>query len=598
VGATLAVIRKVLQRLRPYRVAFGGAIAQVLLLGLLELAKPWPLKIVVDNVLGGKPLPYGWGAGRDVDDVLLAACGLLVAVYALLGLLGVTSNYATINVGQRLVNDFRSELYAHLARLSLAFHSRRQVGDLLYRLTADTFAIQTLTMNGFFPILTSVVLLVGMVVVMTRLDPWLTLISLAIVPVLFLAIFRMSARITALSTDARVKESAFWSVAQRTMGAIRVIQAFTTEQEEHRRFVDRSSASLAANLRLYTFQSAYSAFVNVLIAAGTAVVLWVGAKQVLDGVLTVGDILVFTSYLASLYAPINTLTQTWGLIQGAKVGAERVFEILDTQPDLEDGSRELRRGDVRGAVAFEGVRFGYDASREVLGGVDFQARAGEMVALVGATGAGKTTLVSLIPRFYDPTAGRVLLDGVDLRTFTLRSLRQQVGIVLQQPLVFPTTVRENIAYGSPAATPDEIAAAAELAQLDDFLARLPDGMETVVGEGGATLSGGEQLRITIARAILRDAPILILDEPTAALDAATEARVLAGLERLMEGRTTFVIAHRLSTIRKADTVLVLANGRIAEQGSFEALIARGGLFAELHRTQFGGEEIERDAASS
>lgn len=597
-GGTFAVIRKVLQRLRPYRFAFGGAITQVLLLGLLELAKPWPLKIVVDNVLGGKPLPYGWAVGWHVKDILLFACGLLVAVYTLLGVLGVTSNYATITVGQRLVNDFRSELYAHLTRLSLAFHSRRQVGDLLYRLTADTFAIQTLTMNGFFPILTSVVLLTGMMLVMMRMDPWLTLVSLAIVPVLFLAIFRMSTRITALSTDARVKESAFWSVAQRTMGAIRVIQAFTTEQEEHARFVDRSTASLAANLRLYTFQSAYSAFVNVLIAIGTAVVLWVGAKQVLDGALTVGEILIFTSYLASLYAPINTLTQTWGLIQGAKVGAERVFEILDTQPDLTDGTRELLRDEVRGAVTFEGVRFGYDGTREVLGGVDFHARAGEMVALVGATGAGKTTLVSLIPRFYDPTAGRVLLDDVDLRTFTLRSLRQQVGIVLQQPLIFPTSVRENIAYGTPDASPAEIAVAAGLAQLDDFLARLPEGLETVVGEGGATLSGGEQLRITIARAILRDAPILILDEPTAALDAATEARVLAGLERLMEGRTTFVIAHRLSTIRKADTVLVLADGRIVEQGSFAALIAQDGLFADLHRTQFGGEEIERDAASS
>jgi ATP-binding cassette subfamily B protein/subfamily B ATP-binding cassette protein MsbA len=598
VGGTLRVIRKVLRRLGPYRLAFGGAILQVLLIGVLELAKPWPLKVVVDNVLGGKPLAGGWGAGWDAHQILLGACALLVLVYALLGLLSVTSNYATINVGQRMVNDFRGELYAHLARLSLAFHSRRQVGDLLYRLTADTFAIQTLTMNGFFPILTSAVLLVGMILVMLRMDPWLTLVSLAVVPILFLTILRMSTRITSLSTDARVKESAFWSVAQRTMGAIRVIQAFTTEEQEHRGFVERSRESLAANLRLYTFQSVYSAFVNVLIAAGTALVLWVGANRVLEGVLTLGEILIFTSYLASLYAPINTLTQTWGLIQGAKVGAERVFEILETQPDLHDGPRDLTRAEVRGAIAFEGVRFGYDASREILTGVDFQARAGEMVALVGATGAGKSTLVSLIPRFYDPTGGRVLLDGVDVRELRLRALRQQVAIVLQQPLVFPTTVRENIAYGSPDATAAEIAAAAELAQLDDFLARLPEGLETVVGESGATLSGGEQLRITIARAILRDAPILILDEPTAALDANTEARVLAGLERLMEGRTTFVIAHRLSTIRRADTILVLANGRIAEQGPFEALLARGGLFAELHRTQFGGEEIERDAASS
>jgi ATP-binding cassette subfamily B protein/subfamily B ATP-binding cassette protein MsbA len=597
VGGTLRVVGKVLRRLRPYRWAFTVAILQVLLIGVLELAKPWPLKIVVDNVLGHRPLGIAALAGLDAHQLLLGACGALVAVYALLGGLAVTSNYATINVGQRMVNDFRSELYAHLARLSLAFHSRRQVGDLLYRLTSDTFAIQTLTMNGFFPILTSVVLLVGMIVVMVRMDPLLTLMSLAVVPLLFLAIARLSHRITALSTDARMKESAFWSVAQRTMGAIRVIQAFTTEEEEHRRFVERSTESLAANLRLYTFQSVYSAFVNVLIAAGTAAVLYVGASHVLDGTLSVGQVLVFTTYLASLYAPINNLTQTWGLIQGAKVGAERVFEILDTQPDPPDGTRELARGEVHGAVTFEGVRFGYDVTREVLKGVDFHARAGDLMAIVGATGAGKTTLVSLIPRFYDPTAGRVLLDGIDVREFRLRALRQRVAMVLQQPIIFPTTVRENIAYGRPDATPAEIAEAARLAQLDDFLDRLPEGLETVVGESGATLSGGEQLRITIARAILRDAPLLILDEPTAALDAATEARVLAGLERLMEGRTTFVIAHRLSTVRRADVILALEDGRIVEQGTFTELVARGGYFARLHETQFGGGEDHRAATS-
>jgi len=317
---------------------------------------------------------------------------------------------------------------------------------------------------------------------------------------------------------------------------------------------------------------------------------------VLDGTLTIGAVLVFTTYLASLYAPINSLTQTWSLIQGAKVGADRVFEILETQPDLRDGTRPLARGEVHGAVTFEDVKFGYDESRLVLTGVTFHARAGDVIALVGATGAGKTTLVSLIPRFYDPIDGRVLLDGIDVREFQLRGLRQQVAMVLQQPLVFPTTVRENVAYGRPDATPEQIAEAVRLAQLDDFLARLPEGLDTVVGESGATLSGGEQLRITIARAILRDAPLLILDEPTAALDADTEARVMQGLERLMEGRTTFVIAHRLSTVRRADVILVLENGRIAEQGDFRTLVARGGLFARLHRTQFGGED-DRAASS-
>ncbi|MFN8543416.1 MAG: ABC transporter ATP-binding protein [Candidatus Binatia bacterium] len=588
-SGTLRLVPKVLRRVAPYGGLFAFAVLQVLAIGLLELAKPWPLKVIVDSVLGGHP--PGFAVLRDLDGrgILVVACAVLVGVYALLGVLSVTSNYATISVGQRLVNDFRSELYAHLQRLSLAFHSRREVGDLLYRLTADTFAIQTLTMNGFFPIVTSVVLLGGMVTVMVRLDPLLTAIALAIVPLLLLSIARMSHRITALSAAARIKESLLWGVAQRTIGAIRVIQAFTTEEEEHRRFVDTSRASLDANLRLYTFQTVYSALVNVVIAAGTAAVLWAGVTHVLAGALTVGEVLVFTSYLASLYAPINSLTQTYGLIQGARVGAERVFEILETAPDLVDGPRQLTRAEVRGAVSFEDVRFGYDDSRVVLRGVTFQANPGDLIAIVGATGAGKTTLVSLIPRFYDASAGRVLLDGVDVRDFRLKALRQQVGMVLQPALVFPTTVRDNIAYGRPEATDAEVRRAAGLAQLDDFLARLPRGLDTAVGEGGATLSAGEQLRITIARAILRDAPVLILDEPTSALDATTEARVMAGLERLMEGRTTFVIAHRLSTVRRADAILVLDEGRIVEQGRFQELIARGGVFAALHRTQFGEE---------
>jgi ATP-binding cassette subfamily B protein/subfamily B ATP-binding cassette protein MsbA len=593
---TLRLLRKVLRRLVPYGAPFVGAIVQVLLIGVLELAKPWPLKVVVDNVLGGRPLDWPGVHGLGRQALLLLSCLALVVVYALLGALGVTSNYATISVGQRLVNDFRSELYAHLQRLSLAFHSRRSVGDLLYRLTSDTFAIQTLTMNGFFPVLTSVVMLAGMLVVMLRLDWLLTLIALGVVPVLFLSIVGMTRRVTALAIDMRVKESALWAVAQRTMGAIRVIQAFTTEDDEQRRFVSSSTESLAANLRLYTFQTAYAAFVNVLIAAGTAGVLWVGASHVLAGTLTVGEVLVFTSYLASLYAPINTLTQTWGLVQGARVGAERVFEILETAPDLTDGTRPLARNEVHGAVTFEDVRFGYDPSRPVLKGVGFHARAGELVAIVGATGAGKTTLVSLIPRFYDPSAGRVLLDGIDVRDFRLRALRQRVAMVLQPPLVFPTTVRENVAYGRPDATAAQIRDAVRLAQLDGFVQRLPEGLETVVGESGATLSAGEQLRITIARAILRDAPILILDEPTSALDATTEALVMQGLERLMAGRTTFVIAHRLSTVRRADVVLVLDDGRIVERGTFDELVGRGGHFARLHRTQFG-EEPGRAASS-
>ena len=586
----LRLARNIFQRLRPYRWSFAVAVAQVFIMSALELLKPWPLKLIVDHVLMGLPVPWPWLHDLEPLTLLFVGCLMLVLVYALLGAFGIISNYVTIALGQRLVNDFRAELHAHLQRLSLAFHSRREVGDLLYRLTTDTFAIQTLAMNGVFSVLTSVVLLLGMIVVLLQLDWVLTLVSLGIVPVLMASITWLTRRITALATDMRVAESMLWASAQRGIGAIRVIQAFTTEEDEHRQFVASSTASLDANLRFYTFQTLYTTFINIVMAGGTAVVLWVGATHVLARQLTVGEVLVFLSYLASLYGPLNALMQTWGLIQGGRVSAERVFEILDMAPDLVDGHRGLTRGEVCGAVTFEGVMFGYDSTRLVLKGIDFHAQPGSMVAIVGTTGAGKTTFVSLIPRFYDPTGGRVLLDGIDVREFQLRALRQQVSMVLQPPLVFPMSVRANIAYGRSDATIEQIHRAATLAQLDDFLDQLPQGLDTVVGEGGATLSAGEQLRITIARAFLRDAPILLLDEPTSALDATTEAHVMQGLETLMKGRTTFVIAHRLSTVRRADTILVLKDGQIVEQGLFAELVARGGTFATFYRMQFEGEE--------
>lgn len=585
----LRLARYIFERLRPYRWRFSIAVIQVFVMSALELLKPWPLKIVVDHVFTGIPVSWPWLSGFASQALLFVGCLMLVLVYALLGVFTITSNYVTIALGQRLVNDFRAELHAHLQRLSLVFHSRREVGDLLYRLTTDTFAIQTLAMNGVFSVLTSAALLCGMIVVLLRLDWQLTLVSLGILPVLMASITWLTRRITALATDMRVKESVLWASAQRGIGAIRVIQAFTTEEDEHRQFVAASTASLDANLRFYTFQTLYTTFINLVMAAGTAVVLWVGATHVLARQLTVGEVLVFLSYLASLYGPLNALMQTWGLIQGGRVSAERVFEILDMAPDLLDGPRGLTREEVHGAVTFEGVQFGYDSTRLVLKGIDFHAPPGSLVALVGSTGAGKTTFVGLIPRFYDPTGGRVLLDGIDVREFQLHALRQQVSMVLQPPLVFPMSVRANITYGQPGATGEQIQRAATLAQLDEFLAHLPQGLDTVVGEGGATLSAGEQLRITIARAFLRDAPILLLDEPTSALDAATEARVIQGLETLMTGRTTFVIAHRLSTIRRADTILVLKDGRIAEQGAFAELVARGGTFTTFYRAQFEGE---------
>ena len=584
----LAHLRRISPYLRPYRLRLACAVGLVFVISFAEVAKPWPLKVVVDNVLGGKSLPAaGYPETMTASTLLAIAATSLVLLYLLIGLLQVISNYLTIDIGQRMVDDFRSELYQHLQRLSLRFHNLRSAGDLMYRLAADTFAIQTLTMNGFFPTISALAMLVGMLIVMSQLDLYLTMIALVVCPLLAIVIRVMSARITRVATHAKERESELYTAAERSMSAIKVIQAFTREEEEHRRFVGVSRASLSANLRLYTYQTGYSMMVNVVGAVGTAAVIWFGARAVMSGELTVGDLLIFSSYLASLYAPINSISNSYGLVQGAKVGVGRVYEILEMAPDVPDGPRVLRRDEVRGAFTLDAVTFSYLPGQPVLRDLSLEVSPGEMIALVGATGAGKTTLVSLLARFYDPSEGRVLLDGIDLRTLNVRSLREQFAMVLQPSLVFPTTLRDNVSYGRRDATPQEIEAAAQAAQLGPLLARLPQGLDTQIGERGATLSEGERQRLTIARAILRDAPVLILDEPTSALDAETEALLMQSLERLLHGRTSFVIAHRLSTIRSATRVVVLRDGGVAEIGTYDELVARGGIFARMHGTQFG-----------
>jgi ATP-binding cassette subfamily B protein len=578
---------RILAYLRPHRLALLWALLQVLLIGACELLKPWPLKIIIDSVLGGQPVPWGWPAGWSRSALLLAACGALVLMYALLGALTILNNYTTIRIGQRMVSDLRGDLYGHLHRLSLAFHSRAQVGDLLYRVTADTMALQSLTMNCLFPAVTAVMLLAGMGVIMLRLDWALTLIALSVCPLLLAAIAWLNTRVTQVAGDARERESEVYAVVQQSMSTIRVIQAFTREADEHRRFMAASGQSLAAGLRLYTLQTLYSSVVNIVIALGTAAVLWAGARHVLDGTLSVGSLVVFVSYLASLYGPINSMFQTYGLAQGSKASVQRVFNVLDIERDLPDGHRDFPAGGARGEVAWEGVSFEYNRGQPVLSDVTLRVQPGQKVAIVGPTGAGKSTLLSLLPRFYDVTAGRVSVDGVDVRDYRLAALRRQIAMVLQPPLVLPTTLRENIAFGRPGARHDEIAAAARLARIDGAIGRLPAGYDTLVGEQGVTLSEGEKQRLTIARAILRDSPILILDEPTSSVDSETESLIMQGLEQLTAGRTTFVIAHRLSTIRKADLILVLCDGRIVEHGGFDALIERGGVFTSLYRLQTG-----------
>jgi ATP-binding cassette subfamily B protein len=527
------------------------------------------------------------------STLLVAACAALIALYAALALFNITSNYITISIGQRMVNELRARMFEHLQRLSLSFHRRREVGDLMVRIAYDSFSMQTIAMNGLFPVLSSSLLLIGMFVVMIRMDAALTVVALAVVPALFVLIISVSSRIDRLASRARVKESRLYTVAHQVLAAIHVVQAFTREAESYREFVQSSSESLGETLRLYIFQTAYTGAVSIMIALGTAAVIYMGARHVMEGKLTIGDLIVFTTYLASLYAPINQMFQTYGQIEGAKAGLRRCLELLEIEPEIRDRPGAITIGRAQGKIEFDKVAFEYEHGRPVLRNISFNVPAGATVAIVGPSGAGKTTMASLLARFYEPSEGTVKIDGHDTRMLSLNSIRRNIAVVLQPPLILAGTLRANIALGRADASERDINRVLEMARLDQVVARLPRGLDEVVGQGGHSLSEGEAQRVTIARALLKDAPILIMDEPTSALDAETESMVLAAVGEAMRGRTTLVIAHRLSTIQNADRILVLRDGIIAEQGSFAELLSRGGFFSYLYNLQSWSREAAR-----
>lgn len=580
------LLRRTFSYLYPYRWQFLISLGQVFLISGFELLKPWPFKIVLDFVLEDKPLPWEMLAGLSGVLLLGLCCLATVLLYLMSALVTLWNSYTTISLGQNMVNDLRRDLYNHLQRLSLKFYQTWPVGDLVYRVTADTFAIQTLCTNGLLPIVSTLVLIMAMFVVLLRLDVVLTLIALAICPVLLFLLSALNHKISAAASRSREAESAVYSLVQQGMSSMRVVQAFTKEEAEYQKFMKASRGSLKANLRFYLFQSFYGGVTNVVIGIWGALLLWIAAHHVMSGVLTIGGLIVFISYLAYLLASIHQLSHTWGLVEGSMVGVQRVFDILNMAWDLPEGTQVLSPQAARGSIAWQNVWFQYVPDFPVLKNINLVVKPGEKIAIVGATGTGKSTLVNLLARFYDPQQGQITINGRDIREFTLNSLRSQISMVLQPPVIFPTTIRENIAYGRSHSTLEEIIAAAKLAHIHDFISQLPDGYETVIGEQGSTLSEGQKQRLTIACAILRDAPILILDEPTSAMDTETEALVIDGLQELMAGRTTFIIAHRLSTIQSADKIVVMQFGEIVEQGTFQELIAQRGVFSGLYQMQF------------
>ena len=586
----MAVFLKLLGYLRPYAPLFVLCLGLVGVMSALELLKPWPLKLCVDQIIARQPLEF-WGYTVNTDVVSTASQLLIVAVsfvaiHFLVGFVQLANNYLTIRMGQDMVQDFRCDLFDHLQRQSLLFHQTRPTGDLIYRLMGDTYSVQTLLMNGVFTSLTSLVLLVGMVVVLLGMDPVLTAYAMGVVPLLILTISAVSKRIGMLTYETHMKESQVYSTVENIFSSISLVQAFAREDEERKRFVAESQLSFDRKLSLYSLQTAYGWIVGGITAAGTALVVYVGANHVLDGTLSTGELLVFLGYLGSLYTPLNNLSSTIAAIRGSLAQARRVLDIMADNQAVPEAVDAKPLAVPHGAVSFKNVSFGYKPESPVLQDVSFSCPGGSTVAIVGQTGAGKTSLISLLLRFYDPQKGDITIDGQNLKDITLKSLREQIAIVLQDTHLFPMSVHDNIAYGKKNATREEVVQAATMANAHEFIAAMPEGYDTKLDERGSNLSGGQRQRLSIARALLKNAPLLILDEPTSALDAGTEALIMESLERLMHNRTTFVIAHRHSMMRRADLILVIKDKHIKEMGTFQELLDRGGEFARLHSLQF------------
>ena len=583
------LLGRLARHMRAYWPHLGLIVVVDLLAMPLTLLAPVPLKIAIDNAIGNAPLP-DWvtpllpaSMQGSSGGALLLAVGLILVI-ALFGQLQRSAGWLLQSwTGERVVLAFRAELFRQVQRLSLTYHDARGTSDSLYRIQYDASAVQWIAVYGVAPLVTALGTLVGMFAVMLALDPSLALIALSVMPLLLLLTHGFGRRVRERWHVQKELESAVTSILVEVLAGLRVVKAFGQEKREEQRFLDRAGHEVRANLAVVRAQAVFYALTALVLAGGTAAALYVGVRNVQAGGLTIGQLTLVMAYLVALYAPLEVLSHKVTELQGSIASADRAFQLLDQVVDVQDPPDAPARDRARGEIELRGVGFGYADAARVLSGVEAQVPAGTRVGIVGRTGAGKTTLVNLLIRFLEPTEGAVLLDGVDLREWRLDDLRRQFAIVLQEPLLFSTTIGENIAYGRPDATEAQIAAAAQAANAHDFIAALPEGYQTQVGERGMMLSGGERQRIALARAFLKDAPVLILDKPTSSVDVHTEAVIIEAMERLMQGRTTFIVAHRLATLQHCDRVYAVEGGRLrrAEAEAAQDLLANRGLPSEF-----------------
>jgi ABC-type multidrug transport system fused ATPase/permease subunit len=586
---------------RPHRIALSLVFVAMLVQTAATLAGPWPLKVILDSVVGHRPLPH-WVAHAlepflaDGDRMRLAtlAAVALVLIAAIGALASYIQNYYTESVGQWIAHDLRMRTYHHLQRLSLTFYDTHQTGSMLSTITDDVDTIQQFASSATLGIAVDLLTIVCMVGLMFWLNWDFALIALAITPFLLFFVSRFKRSVKAATHEVRKKQSNIVSAVQQGLESMRVVQAFGREDLEQQQLEVVSKASVQAALRARRIKASLSPIVNVSVAACTAIVLARGAVLILRGAMTIGDLTVFLAYLSRFFKPVQDLAKMSNTLAQAAVGVERVQSLLETDMTTPERADALDPPPLTGEIVFDHVAFHYQKDQPVLKDVSFTAKAGQMVGIVGPTGSGKSTVMSLIPRFYDPTSGAIQVSGINVADLKLQPFRDRIGYVLQDTVLFRGTVADNIAFGRPGATRQQVIAAARAANADEFIQQMSAGYDTMVGEGAQLLSGGQRQRIGIARVMLRDSPILLLDEPTAALDSESERTVIEALERLMQNRTVIMIAHRLATIRDADLIIVLQDGIVAEQGSHDELVARGGLYAELHRTQFSDTSL-RDA---